>query len=72
MIEVFKTNISSKSKAEETLQLLNSRFPGYVFHFDLEDCDNILRIESKNGALKIKEIEYLFSSVGILAEILPD
>ena len=29
MVEVFKTNIVSKSKAKETLQMLKSKFPNY-------------------------------------------
>ena len=72
MIEVFKTNISSKRKAKEALQILNQMFPNYKVNLDLEDCDNILRIENKNGTLEINDIIYVLLSTDIMAEILPD
>ncbi|WP_111309179.1 hypothetical protein [Confluentibacter sediminis] len=72
MIEVFKTNIASKSKAKEVLLMLNNKFPNYKVNFDLEDCDNILRIENKNGTLKINDIIYLLLRTEIVVEILPD
>ncbi len=72
MIEVFKTNIASKSKAKEVLLMLNNKFPNYNVNFDLEDCDNILRIENKDGILKINDIIRVLLRTEILVEILPD
>lgn len=72
MVEVFKTNITSEHKAEETLLFLKSQFPDYKANFDLEDCDNILRIESKNGHLKTDEIIFYLSKINILVEVLND
>ena len=41
---VFKTNVTSKSKVSRVGSLLTS-FPNIQqWNFDLEDCDNILRI----------------------------
>jgi len=47
MIFVFKTNVSPDDL--ETLQpLLYKHLPNSKWNFDLEDCDNILRIDSVN------------------------
>lgn len=48
MVTVYKTNVSSKSKAKTILQKLTKEVSGYKINFDLEDCDKILRIEGIN------------------------
>ncbi|MFH6993710.1 hypothetical protein [Flavobacterium sp. FlaQc-48] len=45
MIYVFKTTVDSKSKLEFANALLQEVLPDALWNFDLEDCDNILRIE---------------------------
>ena len=72
MVEVFKTNITSERKAEQVLQLISSEFPSYKVDFDLEDCDNILRVENKNGTLKVDDIIYCLLRKEVLVEILLD
>jgi hypothetical protein len=47
MIYVFKTSVDSKSKLEFANVLIGKLLPNAVWNFDLEDCDNILRIESE-------------------------
>ena len=47
MIYVFKTSIDTKSKLELANTLLNELLPNAYWNFDLEDCDNILRIDSE-------------------------
>ncbi|WP_428229649.1 hypothetical protein [Flavobacterium sp.] len=47
MIYVFKTSVDSKSKLEYANALLYELLPNSLWNFDLEDCDNILRIESE-------------------------
>jgi hypothetical protein len=47
MIYVFKTTVDSKSKLEFATALLSELLPHALWNFDLEDCDNILRIESE-------------------------
>ncbi|MBC7488184.1 MAG: hypothetical protein H7282_15695 [Cytophagaceae bacterium] len=44
-VEVFKTNVEREEDAHYLLLLLFHRFPSFDVHFDLEDCDHILRIE---------------------------
>ena len=46
MIFVFKTNVDSISKVKKVTPKLNQLFPNSKWNFDLEDCDNILRIDS--------------------------
>jgi len=48
MIEIFKTNVQNIKDAYLIVGLLLKRFPDYKINFDLEDCDNILRVD---GAL---------------------
>ena len=48
MIYVFKTSVDSESKLEFATALLSELLPkDALWNFDLEDCDNILRIESE-------------------------
>lgn len=47
MIYVFKTSVDSASKFESASALLHELLPNTLWNFDLEDCDNILRIESE-------------------------
>ncbi|ELR68006.1 hypothetical protein C900_01269 [Fulvivirga imtechensis AK7] len=48
MIEIFKTNISTKEEADYFAQILNNTLPDYRINFDLEDCDRILRVENRD------------------------
>ncbi|TND07233.1 MAG: hypothetical protein FD123_3378 [Bacteroidetes bacterium] len=59
MIEVFKTNVQNESVAEEIRSALRKELPGSAIHFDLEDCDHVLRIEgvSVNPALVISTLK---------------
>lgn len=58
MIEVFKTNISTKKEANYFIQVLKDALPGYQINFDLEDCDKILRVE--NGEININAVMNIF------------
>lgn len=44
-IEIFKTNVYRRSQSRELAGSLQMHFNGSV-HFDLEDCDKVLRIEA--------------------------
>ncbi|RKR11089.1 hypothetical protein C8C83_2787 [Flavobacterium sp. 90] len=48
MIYVFKTSVNTKLKLEFANALLYELLPNSLWNFDLEDCDNILRIDSEN------------------------
>ncbi|MCR8560895.1 hypothetical protein KXD93_24775 [Mucilaginibacter sp. BJC16-A38] len=45
MVEVFKTNVEDSMQAELLLALLHDHLPFAEINFDLEDCDNVLRVK---------------------------
>ena len=47
-VEVFRTNVTRKRQAKRLLNILSRQFPLLHINFDLEDCDNILRVEGEN------------------------
>jgi hypothetical protein len=47
MIAVFKTNVSTITKAKSIIRMLKIQFSGCKPNFDLEDCDKVLRVENK-------------------------
>lgn len=47
MVHVFKTSVRSKSEILKLKPQLNRLAPEIKWNFDLEDCDNILRIDSQ-------------------------
>jgi hypothetical protein len=50
MVEVFKTNIEEEELAKQLRLKLLVHFPHCKINFDLQDCDNILRVEGKQIA----------------------
>lgn len=45
-IEVFKTNVATAHKAREIRSRISKSYPKSSVHFDLSDCDRVLRIET--------------------------
>ncbi|MUH35256.1 hypothetical protein D9O36_05335 [Zobellia amurskyensis] len=58
MILVFKTSVQTKTQIKRLKPHLDNLLSESTWNFDLEDCDNILRIESKN-TLETTVIELL-------------
>ncbi len=58
MILVFKTSVQTKTQIERLKPHLDNLLSESTWNFDLEDCNNILRIESKN-TLETTVIELL-------------
>ncbi|MBX2925726.1 MAG: hypothetical protein KF746_26255 [Chitinophagaceae bacterium] len=48
MVAVFKTTVNNKKDAKKVLGTLETVFTSARINFDLEDCDNILRVEANN------------------------
>lgn len=48
-IEVYKTNVNELSSASAILEEIKSTHPNSDPSFDLEDCDNVLRVEDTSG-----------------------
>ncbi len=61
MIEVFKTDVEQLNEADEIIQKLLEHFPESKINFDLDDCDNILRVEGKTICIE-KIIEVINSN----------
>ena len=49
MIYVFKTSVKSKNQVKKLTPKINNLLENDKWNFDLEDCDNILRIDSKQN-----------------------
>ena len=57
MVYIFKTSVTSSESVKDLKPLLDKIFEIHKWNFDLEDCDNILRIDSnKNISDKIIKI----------------
>lgn len=55
-VEVFKTDIQNPQEGLAlSLQILE-RLSGYRITFDLEDCDRVMRIASKNGDIDVEKV----------------
>lgn len=48
MISVFKTSVTNTKEIEILKPHLDTHLEFAKWNFDLEDCDNILRIDSEN------------------------
>jgi hypothetical protein len=47
MIAVFKTGVQNQNDANYLIKIMENQYPGWEINFDLEDCDNILRIKGQ-------------------------
>jgi hypothetical protein len=68
MVAIFKTNITDFSKADEIIFMLSNHLPGCKINFDLQDCDNILRVKGDN--VSVTEIIQLVISTGAACALL--
>lgn len=60
MIRVYKTNIRQQSEADKILSLLSKELPSSSINFDLEDIDNILRVDEYKDESSDKIIKMIF------------
>ncbi|MEO5775651.1 MAG: hypothetical protein ABIQ27_02030 [Flavobacterium sp.] len=70
MILVYKTNIDSKSKAKQLQPKLDKLLFDCTWNFDLEDCDNILRIDAEHDITTV--LKKALNQFGIEIQELPD
>lgn len=71
MVEVFKTNVSEQSHATLIIALIQRTFPGHHASFDLEDCDKVLRVKSRE-CIYPERVLNLIRDLGCEAEVLSD
>lgn len=72
MIEVFKTSVQDPLQAKVVKQLLLVQNPALEINFDLEDCDNILRIKNIQDVVDISTVLKVLNETGIYVEVLAD
>ena len=72
MVEVFKTNVGSPEHAEMLVRQIHITYNRSRANFDLEDSDNILRVEYPAGTIQPELLVNLLSDFGFEAEVLPD
>ncbi|WP_036383808.1 hypothetical protein [Muricauda sp. MAR_2010_75] len=72
MVEVFQTSVAKRKVAKKLLEQLHIMFPDFTFNFDLEDCDNILRVESAKGGIDSEPIIEVVQGHGHHIKVLPD
>ncbi len=72
MVEVFKTNVKDHDYANRLIEQIHKNFIGYNANFDLQDCDNILRIKSITGIIESNPLISFLEQFGCEAEILGD
>ncbi|MFM9989685.1 hypothetical protein [Flavobacterium sp.] len=62
MIYVFKTSVNKENQLKKLKPHIDKLIPFAKWNFDLEDCDNILRIDSEeNISLTIKTLFKIFN-----------
>jgi hypothetical protein len=72
-IHVYKTDVESREDEARITAVLTDEFtePDYEISFDLEDCDNVFRIESLNGKIDEDKIFKIFKRNGFSLEKMP-
>lgn len=70
IVEVFRTDVGSKSEAIDILKQLKEKFPETRFNFDLNDCDRVLRAEG--NCIHVEAVIEVLSKNRYHCEILPD
>jgi hypothetical protein len=72
MVEVFKTNVRDADQANILVGHIHRTFNNYKANFDLQDCDNILRVKCTAGSIQPSLLINLLNDFGYNAEVLPD
>jgi hypothetical protein len=72
MVEVFKTNVIDPGQAVKLVKHIHTTYVNYKANFDLQDCDNILRVKSTIGSIQTSHLIDLLKDFGFDAEVLND
>ncbi len=72
MIEVFRTNVNNKSEAKNVMNELVKTIPDSIVSFDLEDCDRVLRVESRKQRFDKRQVMEMVRKNGFLCQVLND
>lgn len=63
-IGVYKTDVENWSTAKNIISAIRREFRNYDVSFDLEDCDDVLRVESKNEPADVAAIKKILQKHG--------
>lgn len=69
-IKVYKTTVDNREQAKEILQDIRAELPESYPSFDLDDCDKVLRVESRMGVKEVR-IKKIIKNYGHQMEVLP-
>lgn len=72
MVEVFKTSVKERQAADALIALIHDTFADVTANFDLDDSDNILRVQSMDTEIQPDQFIKLLKTEGYTAEVLPD
>lgn len=67
---VYKTDISDPANAEAIVGALKRKCRDCSVFIDLQDCDNVLRVEKRNGEINETEIKEIVKNYGFYIDIL--
>ncbi|MBX7124766.1 MAG: hypothetical protein K1X47_03670 [Cyclobacteriaceae bacterium] len=70
MVEVFRTNVENHEQAALLRIALIQKHPAWSVHFDLEDCDKVLRIQATDPCIPSEEVEDTLQRQGFQCELL--
>lgn len=65
-LELFKTNVVSDQQATTLLKSLQLLLPDCIMNFDLEDSDNVLRIETNREIAE--QVSIFFTENGVFCK----
>lgn len=68
LIEIFRTNVQSKDDAKKVVAFFLNEFPCYRTNFDLEDEDNVFRVEANQNEMGIDGIINSMINLGYSCE----
>lgn len=68
IVEIFKTTVSTEKEALETTRSLSILYPIYKINFDLEDEENILRVEANQRKVETADIIKYMMELGYNCE----
>ncbi len=68
MVEIFKTNVRGRRKAEQLVNLLSKYLPACKINFDLYDSDKVLRIEGKD--IEAEQVPKILQKRGFICKII--
>lgn len=63
-IGVYRTNVESRTEAKLILKAIYRLLPGCNPSFDLDDCDNVLRVESPYHGINESTISAILKKYG--------